>query len=125
MAACLIFFELGEVIRQDIAWAISRLECQPIAEPHLPLDTGLEPLEIILDKKLNNSCDAQARPISLLLYYDYGPTFWSLLKPLFVLKAVEFRARFESSIFDSIYLYDVNQQKILFDVSKSFAPIIK
>jgi hypothetical protein len=118
------FFELGEIIQQDIAWALSRLESRPIVEPHMPLDTVLEPLEIILNKKLNNDYDAQARPISLLLYYDYGPVFWKLLKPLVVQKAVEFRARFESSIYKSIYLYDAAELELLFDFSQSFAPVI-
>jgi len=62
------FFELGEIIQQDIARALSRLESRPIAEPRMPLDMGLEPLEIILNKKLDTCYVAEARPISLLLY---------------------------------------------------------
>jgi hypothetical protein len=118
------FFELGEIIQQDIAWALSRHESQAVVEPHLPLDTCLEPLEIILNKKLNNTYDPQARPISLLLYYAYGPIFWKLLRPLVVQKTVEFRARFEASVYSSIYLYDATKQEILFDFSQSFAPVV-
>jgi hypothetical protein len=118
------YFELGEIIQQDIAWALSRRKSRPIMEAHIPLDTGLEPLETILCKKLNKKYDLQARPISLLLYFAYGPIFWRFLKPLVEQKAADFRARFEASIFDSIYLYDANRQEILFDFSMSFAPVI-
>ncbi len=118
------FFELGEIIQQEIAWALSRFSSQPIAEPHLPLDTILAPLEAILGKKLTKSYDSEARPISLLLYYNYDPIFWELLRPLVVEKMAEFRVRFESSIFDSIYLFDAANGRVLFDFSQSFAPII-
>jgi hypothetical protein len=117
------FFELGEIIQQDIAWALSRLESQPITEPHMPLDTGLEPLEIILDKKLKKVYDPQARPLSLLLYYAYGPEFWRFLKPLVAQKAVELRSRFQASTFRSIYLYDAANQEILLDFSQCFGPV--
>jgi hypothetical protein len=90
----------------------------------MPLDTGLEPLEIMFNKKLNNSYNAQARPISLVLYYDYGPIFWKFLKPLVLQKTVEFRARFKSSIFESIYLYDATNQEVLLNFSRSFALVI-
>jgi hypothetical protein len=36
------YFELGEIIQQEIAWALSRRESRPITEVHLPLDTCLE-----------------------------------------------------------------------------------
>jgi hypothetical protein len=119
------YFELGEIIQEDIAWSLSRCESRPIVEAHIPLDTGLEPLEVILGKKLNKTYAPQARPISLLLYFAYEPIFWGFLKPLVEQKAAGYRARFESSIFDSIYLYDATNQEVLLDFSRSFAPIIK
>lgn len=117
------FFELGEIIQQDIAWALSRLESQPIKEPYIPLDTGLEPLEILLNKKLRKVYDPQARPLSLLLYYAYGPEYWRFLKPLIAQKAADLRSRFQASIFRSIYLYDAANQEVLLDFSQSFGPL--
>jgi len=88
------------------------------------LDRALDPLEIMLDKKLNKVYASQARPLSLLLYYAYGPVFWGFLKPLVEQKAAEFRSRLEASIFRSIYLYDATNQEILLEFSRPFRPVI-
>jgi hypothetical protein len=114
------FFELGEVIQQDIAWALSR----PIFEAHLPLAQIWDSLEIMLAKKLKKNYDPEARPVSLLLYYASGPSFWEFLRPIVAEKSAEVQTTLESSVFDSVFVFDAINDEILFRFSRSFAPVI-
>lgn len=78
----------------------------------------------MLTKKLRKEYDAEARPTSLVLYYDRDRSNWEFLQPLVLEKAADVQIRFERSVFDSMWLFDVTIGEVLFYFSRSLAPII-
>jgi len=78
----------------------------------------------MLNKKLRKCYDPEARPISLLLYYASGPSFWEFLRPIIIEKARDIQAIFETGTFDNMWLFDVTQREVLFCFSKSSMHII-
>ena len=90
----------------------------------MPPIRNWDPLGNILAKKLRKEYDPEARPASLVLYYDRYQSFWELLRPLVVENAADIEMIFEASAFDSMWLFDVTIGKVLFNFSRSRAPII-
>jgi hypothetical protein len=64
---------LGEIIQEDIAAASAIKTRRLIAGPRDPLIRLWETLHKIILKKLGKRCDPEARPLSLLLYYQSNP----------------------------------------------------
>jgi hypothetical protein len=118
------FFELGEILQEDIAKASSRNTCRSIVIPSVPLIRIWDTLQEMLNKKLRKCYDPEARPISLLLYYASGPSFWEFLRPIIIEKARDIQAIFETGTFDNMWLFDVTQREVLFCFSKSSMHII-
>ena len=118
------FFELGEIVQQNAAKASASLTRRLTAKGRVPLVRIWDPVEKMVTKKLKKMYDQEARPVSLVLYYANGPSFWELLRPLVAGKAADIQMMFESSVFDSMWLFDATTGGILFYFSRSFAPII-
>lgn len=115
------FFELGEIIQEDIAKASALHTRRSITEARLPLARIWDPLERMLTKKLNKVYNLQARPLSLLLYYASSPSFWRHLQPIVSEIKEEIQMIFEASVFDSMWLFDATKYEILFYLSRSSA----
>ena len=119
-----LFFELGEILQEDIAKASSPKTRRSIVAPSVPLIRIWDTLQEMLNKKLRKCYDPEARPISLLLYYASGPSFWEFLRPIIIEKTQDIQAIFEACAFENIWLFDVNQREVLFCFSKSSMPFI-
>jgi len=118
------FFELGEVVQQDVAKARAGVKERTIAKKLVPLRRIWDPLEEILTKKLKKDYNLEARPASLLLYYARQSPFWRLLRPLVLAKAPNIQRIFEPSVFASVWLFDATTNEVLCSFSRSRAPII-
>jgi hypothetical protein len=119
------FFELGEILQKDIAEASSPKTRQAIVVPRLPLAIIWGTLQEMLTKKLGKNYDLEARPISLLLYYDRGPSFWEFLCPLIYQNTTDIQRVFDTGIFDNMWLFDATQRQVLFHLSRSLKPFIQ
>jgi hypothetical protein len=106
------FFELGEIYQQDIAKAWSPTS-RAVVVTHDPLVRIADALFEMLAKKVGKAYNPQARPISLLLYYDNVPSFWRFLRPLVSQRAEDLRDICRAGIFDSIYLFDLTEREVL------------
>ena len=113
------FFELGEIIQEDIAKALAPHTRRQITEARIPLARVWDPLERMLTKKLNKVYNSQARPISLLLYYASSPSFWKYLQPIVREREEAIQMIFERSVFDSMWLFDAAKNEILCYFSRS------
>lgn len=111
------FLELAEIIQEDIIEASVFNRKFPIletTEPQEPLSKVWPTLWRIFAKKLGKKYHPDARPMSLLLYYDQADSYWELLRPVFEEKATEVRNSFlDSSTFDQIFLFDMKRGEIL------------
>lgn len=108
------FFELAEIIQEDIAEASSLRNERAISKPRDPLARVWETLRETLAKKLRKTYNPEARPRSLLLYYDRSDSFWEFLRPVVNEKATEIRNIFlDAGTFDQVFLFDVRQRNVL------------
>jgi hypothetical protein len=119
------YFELGEVYQENIARASALRTRQLITNAQSPLLTMWPPLESMLAKKLNKIYNSEARPVSLLLYYDRSPAFWHLQQSTIASQAIEIQTIFESSVFDSLCLFDATKGELLFQFARYSSPFIK
>lgn len=119
------YFEPAEIIQEDAVHASKRCEGRKFWDRHLPLTTVWTPLETILKKKLNKKYDPEAKPLSLLLYYERGSPSWELLEPLLMESKARVQATLEASVFDLVWLFDANDNNVLFSFSRSSGLIIR
>src|SRR5665213_799887 len=100
------YFELGEVIQEDLARASTARTRRRVLEPRIPLTKVWTPLEDIVTKKLRKAYNPAAKPLSLLLYYERDSPFWDFLQPLIQRRDAEIRTLFQASVFDFMWLFD-------------------
>ena len=114
------FFELAQVIQEEIAEASSLKNNRAISKLRDPLARVWETLWEMLTRKLGKTYNPEARPRSLLLYYDRSDSFWKFLCPVVKEKAAEIRESFfDNGTFDQIFLFDVMHRKVLLDCSNT------
>jgi hypothetical protein len=112
------YFELGEIVQQDWVKALAQQEKKAIIDSPLPLTAVWSPLESIIQKKATKEYAPQATPLSLLLYSERNAPRWAVLEPLVEERRPEILARFESSVFDHLWLFVANESRIPFSLSK-------
>jgi len=111
------FLELAEIIQEDIIEASvfsSKFPTLDTTKPQEPLSKVWPTLWKTFTKKLGKKYHPDARPMSLLLYYDRADSYWELLRPVFEQKAAEIRnSLLDSGTFDQVFLFDINRGEIL------------
>lgn len=112
------YFELGEIVQQDWMKAVAQQKRRPIIDSPLPLIAVLSPLESIIQKKVKKKYAPQATPLSLLLYSERNAPPWAVIEPLVGERKSEIRASFENSLFDHLWLFVANENRIPFSLSK-------
>jgi len=112
------YFELGEIVQQDLMKALAQQGKKPIIDSPLPLIAVWSPLESIIQKKVTKKYARQATPLSLLLYLERNAPRWALIEPLVEERTPEIRATFENSVFDHLWLFVANENRIPFSLSK-------
>ena len=112
------YFELGEIVQEDWMRAAVQEEKKPITDSPLPLTAVWSPLESIIQKKVRKKYAPQATPLSLLLYWERNAPHWAFVEPLIGERKPEIRASFESSVFDHLWLFMPNENRIPFSLSK-------
>ena len=112
------YFELGEVVQQAWMKAEAQREKKPIIESPLPLTAVWSPLESIIQKKVTKKYVPQATPLSLLLYSERNAPRWAVIEALVREREPAIRASFESSVFDHLWLFVANENRIPFSLSK-------
>jgi hypothetical protein len=112
------YFELGEVVQEDWMKALSQQEKKPIIDSPVPLTAVLSPLDSIIQKKVKKKYAPQAMPLSLLLYSERNAPHWAVIEPLVGERKPEIRASFENSVFDHLWLFMANENRIPFSLSK-------
>ena len=112
------YFELAEIVQQDWRQALARQEKKPIIDSPLPLTAIWGPLESIIQKKVTKKYAPQATPLSLLLYSERNAPNWAVIASLVRQRKLEIRAIFENSVFDHLWLFVANENRIPFSLSK-------
>ncbi len=112
------YFELAEIVQQDWMKALVQQEKKPIIDSPLPLTAIWGPLESIIQKKVTKKYAPQATPLSLLLYWEQNASRWAVIAPLVRQRKLEIRASFENSVFDHLWLFVANENRIPFTLSK-------
>jgi hypothetical protein len=112
------YFELGEIVQQDWMKALGQQAKKPIIDSPLPLIAVWSPLESIIQKKVTRKYAPQATPLSLLLYLERNAPRWAVIEPLVEERRPEIRASFENSVFDHLWLFVANENRIPFSLSK-------
>jgi hypothetical protein len=112
------YFELGEIVQQDWMRALAQPGKKPIIDSPLPLTAVWSPLESIIQKKVTKKYAPQATPLSLLLYSERNAPRWAVIEPLVEERKPEIRASFENSVFDHLWLFVANENRIPFSLSK-------
>jgi hypothetical protein len=112
------YFELGEIVQQDWMKSLAQQEKKPIIDSALPLTSVLSPLESIIQKKVRKKYAPQAIPLSLLLYWEQNAPQWAIIEPLVLGRKSEIRAGFDNSVFDHLWLFLANDNRIPFSLSK-------
>jgi hypothetical protein len=112
------YFELGKIVQQDWMKALAQQKKKPIIDSPLPLTAILSPLESIIQKKARKKYAPQATPLSLLLYWEQNAPHWAIIEPLVEERKSEIRASFENSVFDHLWLFVANENRIPFSLSK-------
>jgi hypothetical protein len=120
------YFELGEVVQQEWMKAQAQQEKKPIIDSPLPLTAVWSPLESIIQKKATKKYAQSATPLSLLLYSERNAPHWAVIEPLVRERKHEIRARFENSVFDRLWLFMANENRIPFSLSRKMivAPLV-
>jgi len=111
-------FELGEIVQQDWMKALAQQEKKPIIDAPLPLTKVWSPLESIIQKKVTKRYASQAAPLSLLLYSERTAHHWAVIEPLLAERNTEIRASFAKSVFDHLWLFVANENRIPFSLSQ-------
>lgn len=108
------YFELGEIIEEDLARSASE------AEKHHAKSWGgtvsLWPaVESIFLRKCEKLYASQARPLSLLLHYGIGrqASFWPFLQPEIESRSPWIMDCLSNSPFTAMWLYDAHAGEIL------------
>jgi hypothetical protein len=112
------YFELGEVIQEDLAAASAHRTRQLVSRDPLPLDRVLSPLETMLTKKLGKKYNRNAKPLSLVLYYSTAGPFWDFLEPLIATKRDDLLALFEKSGFDHLWVFDATASEVCLTIAR-------
>jgi hypothetical protein len=112
------YFELGEIVQEGWMKALAQREKKPIADSPLPLTAVWNPLESIIQKKMMKKYAPQATPISLLLYWKRNAPRWTMIESLVREREPEIRTSFENSVFDYLWLFMENENRIPFSLSK-------
>lgn len=98
--------------------ARAQQEKRPTIDSRLPLTAVWDPLESIIQKKVTKKYAQQARPLSLLLYSERNAPHWAVIEHLVEKRKHEIRASFENSVFDHLWLFMANENRIPFSLSK-------
>ena len=115
------YFELAEIIHENVAAALSPKDWITSPKPFLPELWG--PLWTVLQKKLRKPYSSEARPRSLLLYYDQSPSCWGFLDPIVKERSAEIETVLRAAnSFDHLFLFDLKERKSL--TSFSVAPFL-
>jgi hypothetical protein len=112
------YFELGEIVQQDWVKAAAQQERKPINHSPLPLTKVWSPLESIIQKKMTKKYAPQAIPLSLLLYWERNAPDWAVIEHLVRERKPDIQASFENSVFDHMWLFMGNENRIPFSLSK-------
>jgi hypothetical protein len=120
------YFELGEVVQQDWMKAQAQQERKLIIDSRLPLTAVWSPLASIVQKKATKKYAQQASPLSLLLYAERNAPHWAVIEPLVRKRKHEIRASFENSVFDHLWLFMANENRIPLSLSRKVigAPLL-
>jgi hypothetical protein len=112
------YFELAEIVQQDWMKAQAQQKKKPIINSPLPLTLVWSPLESIIRKKVAKKYSPRATPLSLLLYSERNAPPWAMIEPLVEQREPEIRLSFENSVFDHLWLFVANENRIPFSLSK-------
>jgi hypothetical protein len=113
------YFELAEIVQQDWMKAVAQQKKRPIIDPPLPLTAVWNPLESIIQKKVPKKYAPQAIPLSLLLYSERNaPHHSAVIERLVRERKPQIRASFENSVFDHLWIFLANENRIPFLLSK-------
>lgn len=114
------FFELTEVVQENIAEASSLKEDRVIVNVGEPVARIWETFWKAFNKKLKKTYNQNARPRSLLLYYDQCDSFSTFLLPIINKRLIEIRgALLAADTFDQIFLFDARKGEILLALPNS------
>ena len=112
------YFELAEIVQQDWVKALAQQEKKPIIDSPLPLTAVWSPIESIIQKKVTKKYESQATPLSLLLYSERNAPRWAVIETLIAERRSEIQANLENSVFDHLWLFVANENRIPFSLSK-------
>jgi len=112
------YFELGEVVQQGWVKAQAQREKKPIIDSPLPSTAVWSPLESIIQKKATKEYAQQATPLSLLLYSERNAPRWAVIEPLVRKRKHGIRASFGNSVFDHLWLFITNENRIPLSLSR-------
>lgn len=112
------YFELAEIIQQDFAEASSPKNQSRPSKPNGPVSKDWDTFVDAVTKKLEKTYSPDARPRSLLLYYDQSESFWKHLLPVIDDHATQIRESFlTASTFDYLFVYDLRMNALLLFLS--------
>jgi hypothetical protein len=119
------YFELGEIVQEDWVKALARSEKKPIFHSPLPLITVWSPLASMIQKKAMKRYVPEATPLSLLLYWSRNAPKWTAIKSLVSEREREIRSVFQNSVFDHMWVFMANENRISFSMSKKMIVPVK
>jgi hypothetical protein len=113
------FFELAEIIQENIAEKSSLRNARAIEQPwNDPLARVWGTLWGTLSKKFGKTYNPDARPRSLLLYYDCSASYWKFLRPVVNEKVTEIGNLLrDSNTFNQVFLFDARLGEVLLNFS--------
>jgi hypothetical protein len=132
------FFELGEILQEDIAKAAAGKSKRKSAEPpnsvlvsqlspsagvirSIPLAKIWLTLDEMLVQKLGKRYHPKAKASSLVLYFATSNSFWPALRPLVTEKKGWIQEILDPSHFDNVFLFDAREAEVLIHFSRRYA----
>jgi len=110
------YFELGEITDEKLAKSISdSLKTKTVSGCAL---SGDEPLEKMLKKKCEKTYETGGAPIDLLLYYWRQGPYEESIDNYLRTNCRDIEARFRSSQFNKIWIYDWPSGKVLLKIER-------
>lgn len=112
------YFELGEIIEEDLA----RAEAEALKAGNSTYGGPVnlwQAFDAILAKKFGKLYCRDATPVSLLIYYGVGrqPSFWEYLKPEIKSNLTSLQERLHQSAFQGLWVFDGPAETTLLHVT--------
>ncbi len=112
------YFELAEIIQQDLAEASSPKNLSGLSKLNGLVSKDWDTFADAVRKKLEKTYSPDARPRSLLLYYDRSESFWKHLLPVIKDHATQIReSLLAAGTFDYLFVYDLRMNALLLFLS--------